>query len=108
MGRGGMAKRADRTEEIPELAQPGVRLLWLGDSALTLEIPQENAKKVLGLASALDREIAGARLPGARETVPALRSVTLHFDPLIADPESWVKRLAKLAAAPPDQPAGGR
>jgi KipI family sensor histidine kinase inhibitor len=103
-----MAKRADRIEEIPELAEPGVRLLWLGDSALTLEFPAENAKKVLGLAAALDREIAAGRLPGARETVPTLRSVTLHFDPLAADPDAWLERLAELAANPPDSPTDGQ
>jgi KipI family sensor histidine kinase inhibitor len=97
-----MAKRADRIEKIPELAQPGVRLLWLGDSALTLEFPAEDADKVLGLAASLDREIASGHLPGARETVPSLRSVTLHFDPLTSDPDSWFERLTELAANPPD------
>lgn len=96
-----MAERADRTEEISELAQPGVRLLWLGDSALTLEFPQENADQVLSLAASLDREIAAGHLPGARETVPALRSVTLHFDPATADPDRWIERLLDLAAQPP-------
>src|SRR6516225_4471820 len=96
-----MAERAGRIEEIPELAQPGVRLLWLGDSALTLEFPTEDADKVLSLAARLDREIASGHLPGARETVPALRSVTLHFDPLIADPDGWTDRLVALAASPP-------
>lgn len=96
-----MAERAGRTEKIPQLAQPGVRLLWLGDSALTLEFPQENADRIVSLAAALDREIAAGALPGARETVPALRSVTLHFDPLISDPDSWVDRLFALAASPP-------
>lgn len=96
-----MAERAGRTEEVPQLAQPGVRLLWLGDSALTLEYPQENADRVLSLAASLDHEIASGTLPGARETVPALRSVTLHFDPLTSDPDSWVDLLTTLAASPP-------
>ena len=96
-----MAKRAGRTEEISQLEKPGVRLLWLGDSALTLEFPEENAQAVLGLAAALDREIAEGLLPGARETVPALRSVTLHFDPLTSDPDAWRERLQKLATDPP-------
>ena len=96
-----MAEHADRAEEISELAQPGLRLLWIGDSTLTLEFPREDAAKILGLAAALDREIAEGRLRGARETVPALRSVTLHFDPLTADPDSWLGRLAELATNPP-------
>jgi KipI family sensor histidine kinase inhibitor len=76
--------------------------LWLGDSALTLEFPEEDAEKVLGLAAALDREIAEGHFPGALETVPALRSVTLHFDPLTADPDAWRERLIQLAANPPE------
>lgn len=95
-----MAEHADRAEEISQL-EKRVRLLWLGDSALTLEFPKEDAQAVLGLAAALDREIAEGHLPGARETVPALRSVTLHFDPMTADPDSWCDRLHKLAAQPP-------
>jgi KipI family sensor histidine kinase inhibitor len=102
-----MARSADRTEEISQLAQR-VRLLWLGDSALTLEFPEEDPDRVLGLAASLDHEIAEGRLPGARETVPALRSVTLHFDPLTADPESWLDRLQELAARPPEPPADVR
>ena len=78
-----------------------MRILWLGDSALTLEYPEENAGRVLALTAALDEDIAQGRLHGARETVPALRSATLHFDPLTADPESWLDRLRDLAAHPP-------
>ena len=91
-----MAKRADRTEEIPQLEKRLVRLLWLGDSAITLELPEENAERVLGLAASLDREIAAGHLPGARETVPALRSVTVHFDPLTSDTNTWLERLQGL------------
>ena len=95
-----MAKRADRTEEISQLAQR-VKLLWLGDRAITLELPEENAERVLGLAAALDRKIAEGAFPGAGEAVPAIRSVTLHFDPLAADPDSWLDALGALAAEAP-------
>jgi len=95
-----MAEHADRTPQIPELA-PRVRLLFLGDCAITLELPEENAERVLGLAAALDERIAAGAFPGARETVPAIRSVTLHFDPLRADPDSWLKTLEEIAAEAP-------
>src|SRR5579859_1369285 len=95
-----MAEHTDRTPQIPELA-PRVRLLFLGDSAITLELPQEHAERVLGLAAALDERIAAGAFPGARETVPAIRSVTLHFDPLKADPDSWLKALEEIASAMP-------
>jgi len=103
-----MARRTGRTQKVPQLEKRLVRLLWLGDSAVTLEFPEEDAQKVLGLAAALDAEIKGGRLPGAREIVPGLRSVTLHFDPLTADPESWTDRLKDLAAQPPSLPASSR
>jgi KipI family sensor histidine kinase inhibitor len=73
----------------------------LGDSALTVEFPDEDTARVLTLAAALDEEIAANCLPGARETVPALRSVTLHFDPLAAEPDRWLDRLRDLASRPP-------
>ena len=95
-----MAERPVRTAQISELAER-VRLLYLGDSAITLELPQENAERVLGLAAALARKIAEGSFPGAGEAVPAIRSVTLHFDPWKADPESWVEDLLSLAATPP-------
>jgi len=103
-----MAGHAGRIEEISELAQPGVRILWLGDSALTVEFPEEDAARVLSLAAALDEEIAENRLPGAQETVPALRSVTLHFDPLTAEPDRWLDRVRELASHPPRPLADAR
>ena len=95
-----MADHAGRTAQVPELA-PRVRLLFLGDSAITLELPGENAERVLGLAAALDERIAAGIFPGARETVSALRSVTLHFDPLDSDPDSWLDTLTEIAAEAP-------
>jgi allophanate hydrolase subunit 1 len=95
-----MAGHPDRTAQISELAER-VRLLWLGDQAITLELPEENAERVLGLAAALDRKIAEGAFPGAGEAVPAIRSVTLHFDPLFADPCSWLDDLMALAAEAP-------
>jgi KipI family sensor histidine kinase inhibitor len=95
-----MAGRAGGTAQISELAQR-VRLLFLGDQAITLELPEEDAERVLGLAAALDARIAAGAFPGARETVPAIRSVTLHFDPLSADPQSWLDELKAIAAESP-------
>lgn len=101
-----MAGYPGRTAQISELAER-IRLLWLGDRAITLELPEENAERVLGLAAALDRKIAQGAFPGAGEAVPAIRSVTLHFDPLSADPESWLDELEAIAAeAPTARPQG--
>jgi len=83
------------------MSHQSIRLLWLGDSAITLELPEENAERVLGLAAALDAKIAAGAFPGAGEAVPAIRSVTLHFDPLAADPDSWIEDLEAIAAGLP-------
>lgn len=96
-----MAERPDRTAQISELAEPGVRLLFLGDCALTLELPEEDSDRVLGLAAALDSRIAAGGFAGATETVPGLRSVTLHFDPFAAVPEAWLDELRAIAATRP-------
>jgi inhibitor of KinA len=72
------------------------RLLWLGDRAVTLELPEADPERVLGLAAEL-RELA---LPGAIEILPAMRSVTVYFDPHTAEPETWLDRVARLPAAP--------
>jgi KipI family sensor histidine kinase inhibitor len=56
-----------------------------GDSALLLELeaaidPAVNARAI-GIAAA----IAGRRLAGVRDVIPAYRSVAVHFDPLATD-----------------------
>ncbi len=56
---------------------------------------------MLGLAAALESKIAAGAFPGAGEAVPAIRSVTLHFDPLAADPDSWIQELETIAAGLP-------
>jgi KipI family sensor histidine kinase inhibitor len=64
-------------------------------------LPEENAERVLGLAAALEERIAAGAFPGAGEAVPAIRSVTLHYDPLTAEPDSWLDALKALAEAAP-------
>jgi len=72
------------------------RLLWLGDRAVTLELPEADAERVLGLAE----EVRRLDLPGLAEIVPAMRSVTLYFDPRAAAAETWETALTGLPAAP--------
>jgi len=85
-----------------------VSLLWLGDRGVTLQLPEPDLEAVLGLADALQGLIERGELPGASEVLPAMRSVSLYFDPLAADPESWRQTLDTLLRDPPRRKAEGR
>ena len=93
---------------------PPVRLLPLGDGAVTLQFGTEvsaaaNAR-VLGFCRALADAVKQGELPGVVEWVPAFASVTVHCDD--ADEASAAARDTKLlalaAAAAPLQTAGRR
>jgi KipI family sensor histidine kinase inhibitor len=80
---------------------PGVRLLPLGDAALTVEFgsaiePRIHAR-VLGFARALEELAASGRIDGVVEWVPTFRSVTVHFDPDRIDGEALGAALLALA-----------
>ncbi len=71
----------------------------LGDSCVAMHLataidPGVNARCV-ALAAALDR----LSLRGVRDVVPAYNSVTVHFDPFIADGRSICARLEELSTA---------
>lgn len=77
------------------------RIVPLGDCALTVEFgrsidPQTHAL-VLGFASALDSMANNGLLDGVVEWVPAFCSVTVHFDPQLADGERLASELSILA-----------
>lgn len=74
------------------------RLLAAGDTALTVEL---GATAALGLSLGvleLDRRIAAARLPGVVEVVPAIRSLTVHYDPCRTSQQALREALAPLVA----------
>jgi len=101
-----MARGAKRAAQISQMAL--VRLIPLGDRGLTIELPEADPERVFGLAGALQRLIDDGALPGASELLPAMRSVSLFFDPLTAEPDSWSEKLLALAAAEPRQAGSGR
>ncbi|MBL8445506.1 MAG: 5-oxoprolinase subunit PxpB [Zoogloeaceae bacterium] len=88
--------------KIEPVSQP--RLLAVGDSAWTIEFgdridPLINAR-VMGLTGSLvtARETGDEPLLSAVvDVVPTFRSVTVHFDPLVADPDQLGQRLLSLA-----------
>lgn len=86
------------------------RILPVGDAALTVEFgdsidPALHAR-VLGLADALERaRTAGpsgedaSDYSGIVDVVPTFRSLTVHFNPLVADGERLGRALLRLAAS---------
>lgn len=61
------------------------RLLELGDAALTLELGEGIDAATSAQVMAARDAIAAARLAGVIDLVPAYRSLTVHFDPLVTD-----------------------
>lgn len=78
------------------------RLLALGDSAWTLvlgrDIEAGTLARVAGLAQQLAAQQTGTTaLAGITDVVPAFASLTVHFDPWIADADALGRHLLALA-----------
>lgn len=91
--------------------QPSVRLLNLGDTAVTVEFGDRVdpllMPRVSGLDAALQALLQAGEAPGLIETVPTFRSLTVIFDPLVTarpDVDALIQRALQAAdtqAAPP-------
>ena len=82
------------------------RLLPCGDTAFTIEFGDRIDSDLNAAVLALDARLAEAALPGVVETVPTYRSLTVHLDPVAADPAELGKTilaLAKSGLTPPKQ-----
>lgn len=91
-------------ESVDLLAAAVPKLLPVGDAAWTVEFgeridPALHAR-VLGLGAALEaaRQADASAWSGIVDVVPTFRSLTVHFDPLIAEGEGLGERLLALAA----------
>lgn len=62
----------------------GARFLAAGDTALTVEFGVAGGPGTSGQVLALYLRIKDAGLPGVVEVVPAIRSLTVHYDPRFA------------------------
>lgn len=78
---------------------PTPRLLELGDAALTLELGDRIDPALNARVMAARDAVAGAGLPGITDLVPTYRSLTVHFDPLLADRAALVEHLRAAADA---------
>lgn len=85
-----------------------LRVVAAGDTALIAEFDERIDAAVNAGAVALAHALRGAGLAGVRDIVPAYRSVTVHFDPLLADAAVLEHRVRAAASGAPaaDAPPG--
>lgn len=74
------------------------RLLPCGDTAFTIEFGTRIDAGANARVLALDAALAERGWPGLLETVPTYRSLTVHLDPLRADPAELGRAVLALAA----------
>jgi inhibitor of KinA len=76
------------------------RILALGDGALTLEFGNRIDRALNTQVMAARDALAALKLEGISDVVPAYRSLTVHFDPLLLDREVLTAQLLQAAQAP--------
>lgn len=81
------------------MAPGSPRLLPQGDTAFTIEFGDVIDADLNAAVLALDARVAQAGLTGVVETVPSYRSLTVHVDPVAADPEKLGREVLALAKA---------
>jgi len=79
---------------------PAIRLLWCGDTALTVEFGDRIDPDLNARVLALDARLRAADCPGLVEAVPTYRSLTLHLDPVAVDPVRLETAIRDFAALP--------
>ena len=81
-----------------------MKILNLGDSALTVEFGDRIDPALQAQVQGLDLALQAARqcgqIDGVVETIPTFRSLTVIFDPLITRAESLASDLSRLASEP--------
>ncbi|CAO4164314.1 5-oxoprolinase subunit PxpB [Methylorubrum populi] len=73
------------------------RLLACGDTAFTIEFAAGIEAEAGARVMALDALLTERAPPGLVETVPTYRSLTVHLDPLVADPAELGRTVLALA-----------
>jgi inhibitor of KinA len=84
------------------------KFLAAGDTALTVEFGDAATRAMSALVLALDRRLAAAALPGVVETVPTMRSLSVHYDPLITSSAALQAAIAPLLDGAAEAEATGR
>jgi KipI family sensor histidine kinase inhibitor len=76
---------------------PEPRILICGECAFAIEYGTTVDPALNARVLALDASLNAAKLPGIVETVPTYRSLLVHVDPLVADPEQLAADALTLA-----------
>lgn len=84
------------------------RLLFCADTAFTVSFGERIDADLNAAVLALDARLGEVRLPGIVETVPTYRSLTVHVDPVSADPEELGRQVLALARSTPPLRERGR
>ncbi len=75
---------------------PEFRVLPAGDTALVVEFGDHIDRRLSTWVLALARRLDEARVNGVVETVPTIRSLIVHYDPLTLSADSLKERIAEL------------
>ena len=75
---------------------PEFRVLPAGDTALVVEFGDHVDRRLSTWVLALARRLEGARVNGVVETVPTIRSLIVHYDPLTLSADSLKEHVAEL------------
>ncbi|KQO60117.1 MULTISPECIES: 5-oxoprolinase subunit PxpB [unclassified Methylobacterium] len=81
------------------MSAPQPRLLWCGDTAVTIEFGETIDPEANAMVLALDRAVRDGDIPGLVEAVPTYRSLTVHLDPCATEPNRIEASLLALIGA---------
>lgn len=90
------------------MAAPQPRLLWCGDTAITVEFGERIDPDANALVLALDRAVRETGIPGLIESVPTYRSLTVHLDPCAVEPGEIESALLALVGPVPAETTARR
>lgn len=88
------------------MAARDVRIVEAGDAALVAEFEPRIDPVLNARAVALAQALRAERIAGVLDVVPAFRTVTTYFDPLVTSVETLAAAIERHAAATADASAG--
>ena len=88
-------------EEAPPPVPDSPRFLAAGETALVVEFGAAIDPAIHERVLTFDRALALARIEGIVEAVPTYRSVMIHYDPTLIEPQQLVEALRSLPTSGP-------
>jgi inhibitor of KinA len=84
------------------------KIVPAGDTAIVVEFGDQIDQNTSRLVLALARRLNESRINGVIETVPTLRSLMVHYDPLVISPKLLAAQIATLVQPSPSTKASCR